>query len=179
MGASGPTKDQTHLRIRRRGGCPHPPVSSRVPFLGGPASVRPLQKGKRASGYAVRAANSRPSCSAAQLEPHRSKGAPKREMPSPRTLILYRPPKAAPNSKPNGVGLRWRRRARKRAQFSPSGGNGDKRTLRRRSERRGAVCRLSHPRLCDDCQGRLIGGPPAITPAVPTEPAKLQAESHV
>ena len=76
MGASGPTKDQTHLRIRRRGGCPHPPVSSRVPFLGGPASVRPLQKGKRASGYAVGAgALTRPPCPATQLEPHRNKGA--------------------------------------------------------------------------------------------------------
>ena len=79
MGASGPTKDQTHLRIRRRGGCPHPPVSSRVPFLGGPASVRPLQKGKCASGYAVGAgALTRPPCPATQLEPHRSKGALKK-----------------------------------------------------------------------------------------------------
>ena len=60
--------------------------------------------------------------------------------------------------------MRWRGGARERAQFSPSGGNGDKRTLRRRSERRGAVCRLSHPRLCDDCQGRLIGGPPLQLP---------------
>ena len=32
------------------------------------------------------------------------------------------------------------------------------------SERRGAMCRLSHPRLCDDCQGRLIGGPPCNYP---------------
>ena len=26
MRASGPTKDRTHLRIHRRGGCPHPPA---------------------------------------------------------------------------------------------------------------------------------------------------------
>ena len=43
-----------------------------------------------------------------------------------------RPPKAAPNAKPSAAGLRWRGGARKRAQFSPLGGNGDKRTLRRR-----------------------------------------------
>ena len=112
------------------------------------------------------------------LSPTAAKALPKGKCQVPELLILYRPPKAAPNAKPNGVGLRWRGGARERAQFSSSGGNGDKRTLRRRSERRGAVCRLSHPRLCDDCQGRLIGGPPAITPAAPTEPGKPQAESR-
>ena len=44
-----------------------------------------------------------------------------------------RPPKAAPNAKPSEAGLRWRGGARERAQFSPLGGNGDKRTLRRRA----------------------------------------------
>ena len=61
--------------MHRKGGCPHPPVSNRVPLLGGPAGVRPLQKDKRASGYAVGAAISRPSSPAAQLELRRSKGA--------------------------------------------------------------------------------------------------------
>ncbi len=42
------------------------------------------------------------------------------------------PPKAAPNAKPSAAGFRWRGGARKRAQFSPLVGNGDKRTLRRR-----------------------------------------------
>ena len=43
-----------------------------------------------------------------------------------------RPPKAAPNAKPSVAGLRWRGGARERAQFSPLGGNGVERTLRRR-----------------------------------------------
>ncbi len=37
-----------------------------------------------------------------------------------------------PNAKPNEVGLRWRGGARERTQFSPPGGNGVERTLRRR-----------------------------------------------
>ena len=57
--------------------------------------------------------------------------------------------------------------ARKRTQFSPLGGNGVEWTLRRRAAM-GKVTR--RPQTAE---------PPAITPAAPTEPAKLQAESHV
>ena len=72
-----------------------------------------------------------------------------------------RPPKAAPNAKPSVAGLRWRGGARERAQFSPLGGNGVERTLRRRSGsgHRRETSQLSHPRLCDHCHGSLIGGP--------------------
>ena len=62
MGASGPTKDQTHLRIRRRGGCPHPPAPEDSSTRRGGTPGRPetarrghraLQKIKRTFGYAV------------------------------------------------------------------------------------------------------------------------------